>query len=119
MLTQGRGGLIEDLVRPPFSAGHAVEGGESSEVIPLRPPCHRRLRLSFDSLIAMTGQNLIKTPSTHMKTQLRFYRSSIAVFVLTSLHATSIHAQHPLNSWARRAVPGLATNLSGVAFGND
>src|SRR5258706_13590564 len=53
-----------------------------------------------------------------MNTPLRVYRAGIGACVLASVSILSLHAQHPLDSWARRAVPGFTTNLSTVAFGN-
>ena len=53
-----------------------------------------------------------------MKTLLSLNRTIFAACVLASVNTIQIYAQHPLDSWARRAVPGLTTNLSSVAYGN-
>lgn len=52
-----------------------------------------------------------------MKTQFNAIWATVFAVTLAVL-TTSLHAQHPLNSWARRVVPGLTTDLSSVAFGN-
>jgi len=53
-----------------------------------------------------------------MKTPFILLRSSAIACVLAAVTISTLQAQHPLNTWVRRTVPGLTANLSSVAFGN-
>jgi hypothetical protein len=53
-----------------------------------------------------------------MKARPYFFFVSSSLIALMSFVATTLRAQDPLDSWAPRLIPGFATNLTGIAFGN-
>ena len=53
-----------------------------------------------------------------MKTAMPLRDVSLVLIAVVAGFTSILHAQDPLNSWARRDVPGLTADLNSVAYGN-